>query len=676
MSKLHKIAYLLMALAVALFIVIFSVVGGGMGVTYAATSAVTQFESTDVMDDLKNSTIDGKPFSVLNYPYDSTGQIKSPEILTVVEYCYSYRPAQRGNYGLYIYFYNPQALNISSSSPANKITLAVAWETDGEGNLRACEYEKFNLQYCSKSTGDYNNLFYKFKVIDHKSTIDGKTMAERVNSNARRYDISEVELLTYGDRNATAYSVGGSYTFTGYAEGYGADSSAESTLSCTWQGLETITLDLAGVTDGIDKRTYWRSDSVSSLGKGHQNQINSVFFAIDNEILQKYGGVLQRIKAEWWEYKTVPAVVVEDTSVYNALKDYVGEQIDLRGDKYWASNTDVPYAIGSTKSISSGELSSYIDLHYGWNLSSGTYNANGDSLIPHYRTQVVDYEDDLLPILFNSGGMAVNDYVLSAEDIQTYFENYDKSYIGGNLSFNGHDYSADLFVDGADEGRTRGYNMREFDISDPDDYYNLLSYDSTHNWWQKFQDYGFGSINTSDEYLNVAPIERVTDSHIASSDIANVLMINADDVSVFKDFYNKSVSEDKSVFIFRYAFTDYLSASAYVLDSQGSEVSSAEVRQGTQFFDFDILQMTFNRNGELTTLGCVSSPVDHWSDYTPALVPEAPDWLQVIKLILGLICLIIIIIILWPVLRYVVSAVVWVITLPFKAIAKLFKKKE
>lgn len=133
------------------------------------------------------------------------------------------------------------------------------------------------MQFCSVSTEkNYYHLFYKFKVIDHKSA-DGKTIAERVNSNERRYDISGVELLTKGESNATEYTVGGTYTFTGYAKGYGADVEAESNLICSVRNLETVRLDLSGKDDGIDKRTYWRSDS-SSVGAHHQNQINSVFF--------------------------------------------------------------------------------------------------------------------------------------------------------------------------------------------------------------------------------------------------------------------------------------------------------------------------------------------------------------------------------------------------------------
>ncbi len=655
MLKTNKFIYILAALFAVIVFIISSLWGGGAAVVHAATSTTTEFEKQSVMDDLKTATINGKPFDTLNYPYDSTGVIKHPEIMTVVEYCYSIRAAQRENYGVYIYFYNPQALNISTLSRANKITLGVKYGTDKDGNIKVDDYEKFDLQFCSKSDGDYRDLFYKFKIIDHKSTVDGKTISERVNSNARRYDISEIELLTVSNKNATAYGVGGTYTFTGYAKGYGADQTAESTLACERKDLETVTLDLAGITDGVDKRTYWRSNSASSLGKGHQNQINSVFFAIDNSVLEKYGYSLQRIKAEWWEYKTRPTVITSDKGLFDKLSPLVGQYIG-KGK----INDDVILYMGAHK-VSTPAGHRY---NYDW-----AFNMVPDSEFTHISEWLEE-----LDLLFYTGGIEITDYNLSASTLQKYCEEYNTSYNDGHITFNEHDFSADLFTDSVDSGRTRGYNLREFDITNPDDYYNLKSYDSTHNWFQKFLDYGFGTINTSDEYLNVAPIEMITDEHIASNDISNVLKIHSEDINRFKNFYNDSVKADKSVFIFHYAFIDYYSA---VIDSHRD---STALRQGTQFFDFDILTMTFNKDGDLTTLGCVSSPVDHWTGYTPAIRPTEPDWLKWVKLALGLIITLIVLYFLYPFIApffgFIAKGFVWVITTPFKAIGALFRRKK
>lgn len=625
---------------------------------YAYSSDDVQFDNTNVMDDLTNSTVNGKPFNLLDYPFDSTGIVKHPEIMNVVEYCYSFYSNARGNYGLYLYFYNPQALKIDTDSPANKVQLAVKWTTDKDGNVIPSEYEKFNLQFCSVSEGaSYARLFYKFKVVDRKGA-DGKTIAERVNSNARRYDISGVELVTEGDSNATEYTVGGTYTFSGYVKGYGADENAESNLTCEVRNLETIRLDLSGATDGVDKRTYWRSNS-SSAGAHHQNQINSVFFAIDKNVLEKYGYTLQRIKAEWWEYKTRPAIVIDDLSIYNSLSAWSGVKISENYDRsrnWLLHNADYTFIGGSGGSTSIYQWSWNADLHTGVNSSFS------------------DDIDTLLPLLFYTGGVDVNNYTLLPETMQNYFESYKKSYEKGHLQFNNKDYSADLFEDSVDNGRTRGYNLREFDISNPDDYWDIRSYDDTHNWWDKLWDYGFGSIVTNDSYRDIKPIEMVTPELMSSSDLANTLFINPDDVNTFKDYYN-SVKDKFEVFIFRYAVTDYWAEDLTVFEINNGEYGThhdgvGELRQGTQFFDFDILEFTFNKEGVYTVIPVVSSPIDHISGYTPSIEPQSWDWW---KILLGVLALILLVVCMAPVLPYIIQFVVWIILLPFKIIGAIIK---
>ncbi len=650
----------------ALFLCIAVLLSWGVNsaTVFAAPNAKTQFEKTNVLDDLKSS--DG--FNILNYPFDSTGLIKHPEIMNVVEYCYSFKANMRGNYGLYLYFYNPQGLNINTNSRANKVQMAVAYSTDKDGNTIPTAYEKFDLQFCSVSTEpNYYRLFYKFKVIDRKGA-DGKTIAERVNSNARRYDISGVELLTNDESNATEYTVGGTYTFTGYAKGYGADINAESNLTCEVRNLETIRLDLSGKDDGIDKRTYWRSNS-SSKGAHHQNQINSVYFAIDKTVLEKFGYTLQRIKAEWWEYKTAPAIVIDNKDIYDRLAAYNGVKISEDYDRnrgLTLYNSDYFYSGNAGGSVS--------QYQYTWNKSLTPSGIGGTHV---YSSE---YIDTLLSMLFYTGGVSVDDYVLLPETLEKYFDTYNKSYENGHLTFNAKDYSADLFTNSVDEGRTRGYNLREFDISNPDDYWDIHSYDDTHSWWNKLWDYGFGSITTDDTYLDIPPIQMVTPQDMAVNNLATHLKINPDDVSNLRKYYN-SVKDDSEVFIFRYAVTDYwaedltvydiVNGESYPYDTIGKHNPHiGEVRQGTQFFDFDILEFTFNKDGVYTVIPVVSSPVDHISGYTPSIEAQGRDWWKIVLAVFAVILLLIILVFLLP---YVLQFIVWLVLLPFKAIDALFK---
>ena len=284
---------------VTMLLVLISVFATPMSIVAATTQAPSglSFDETNVLDDLLSSTVDGKPFDIRNFPYNAKSSI---QILNFVEYCYSFKPNMQDNFGLYVYIYNPEGLNIDKTSKQNKIQMGTY--TDSEG----LHYEKFNLEFISESEdANYKGLFYKFKVVD-KIGIDGKRIIERVNSNERIYNVSGVELLTKGDKNATEYGFGGTYKFTGYSQGYGPDENAQSTLTCTVENLETLSLEV--------HHTNFRTN-VSSLGAGHYNEVNTVYFAVPERIYEMYGN-LQKIRAEWWEYKTKMAAITSNKEHY------------------------------------------------------------------------------------------------------------------------------------------------------------------------------------------------------------------------------------------------------------------------------------------------------------------------------------------------------------------------
>ena len=115
-----------------------------------------KFDQTNVLEDLESS----ENFNIEDYPFDSTGLINSPKIINFVEYCYSYRANMQNNYGLYLYIYNPQNLKINTVSKLNKVELAVGYDSSGIPTT----YEKFNLEFLSKSTGDTKIYFISLKL--------------------------------------------------------------------------------------------------------------------------------------------------------------------------------------------------------------------------------------------------------------------------------------------------------------------------------------------------------------------------------------------------------------------------------------------------------------------------------------------------------------------------------
>ena len=103
-----KIAALLLALLVC-----FGAVMGGQGnlSAFAAEDDTIRFEQTNVMDDLENSSVDGKPFDVRDYAFNNQ---KEAQVLMLAEYCYSFYANLQGNFGLYLYVWNPQGLRFDT----------------------------------------------------------------------------------------------------------------------------------------------------------------------------------------------------------------------------------------------------------------------------------------------------------------------------------------------------------------------------------------------------------------------------------------------------------------------------------------------------------------------------------------------------------------------------------
>ena len=265
------------------------------------------FDQTNVLEDLESS----KDFNLLEWVWDYSGIFKTPMVMNFVEWCYS--PFVKGDFALYIYFYNPSNLNIDVDNYSNRVQMASAYSGSGiiTRDSTPTDYDTYNIVYCNKSVRqNYEGMFYKFRVVDKKGS-DGLTLAERVYSGERRYDISGLVLATE-DGAVREVGVGGTYYFSGYAAGYGPDANADNTLECTgFQPLETISLEV--------HNTLYRQDGYSELGEGHRWDINSVYFSVPERYFDDYGA-LQKIKAEWWEYETEPIFLSDNEEVVMAFK--------------------------------------------------------------------------------------------------------------------------------------------------------------------------------------------------------------------------------------------------------------------------------------------------------------------------------------------------------------------
>jgi hypothetical protein len=528
------------------------------------------------MDDLNGITIDGKGIDLKLYNFD---QSKSAQILSFVEFCYSFNSNKQSDYGLYVYIYNPQGYDFTKNQSLNKIQFRV-----GSG-----EFTKYNLTYLNQSVNaGYEGLFYKFKV--ELSSTQRAAILAALNSTERIYEVSGVELYSSGT-NAIEYIDGTTYTYSGYAEGYGSETSSSDTLTCKSAELMTMSLEV--------KDTYYRPDGTNGKNNYTQDSLHSVYFAIPNDVLKTFGG-LSAVHATWLDAVTSPALVTDNETAYNEILKYVGKDVSEFTKYYISSNgtkglplssdleysyvTNFYYAIFGS---SVGAVSGGIGFNYHW-----------------YTSNQIENNLDKLSLLFFADN---TDYVISSETIKDWLSSYTQKF-GGELVLG--KYSKELFQSVADE-------FTDINIK-ADDKYSLTSEHLSQNFWQKI----FGGYDvTSTTFDNIEAIHQVTANDFNNSKTltCNNLYIAQSDYDDFKSYYENATKADKTVYLFRYQVSDYVSEKA----SETTDGEHANSDVGAYFFnetvnlDFDIIDVTCSTGEVETVIPVVMSPMDIVHDATP-----------------------------------------------------------
>lgn len=618
----------------AVFLMFIAVICGMGGKAYAATvgsSVIVNFDNTDVMDDLAGSTVDGKPFDLNEYNFDTS---KSTQLFSVVEYCYSFYTDRQANYALYAYVYNPQGINFNVYSASNKIQLS----TGNDEN-----FYKYPLLFLSSSTtAGYEGLFIKFKVLLTDNEC-GRILSS-LNSSERQYRVSGIELLTSGEWTAHDYNVSKAWIYKGYAVGYGSGDS--DSLTCSEDTTRTLQLDV--------HHTYYRQPTIY---EEYQTQIDTVYFAVPRSIFDKYEK-LQKIKAEWYEYKTKEILVMEngitiDDDNDNRIYNFFDQMYALRGKyigKYGA--TSRPYRFGW---IDNAEASHDPSNRWGtkraWNYNVSDFYKNV-GIVDGASELNFDIVDTMYYFFETPAGVTIDSYdpyttVVEQGGIESnvlydYIKNYKDQNATGNdvkyLDCKDGRIRADLFEDDIDNYRKvsndrgfikKGYSCYDFDVDlDTMNLFNVPLTISDAEYFP-FLSLFLGSSLKAD--LNLAPIYILKDNDIKGTtdsdrrNIANNLMINYNDVSRLQDFYKQSVTDDKVVVLFRFAVTDYhafnveLTHGVVTVNDDRAVDGRAYIAQQEVFLDFDIIQLSFRDPDSEKDIvyGVVADPIDIIDDITP-----------------------------------------------------------
>lgn len=577
-----RVTYILIALILTVMMIVTSNSGARNAFAATSTSTVAAYEAQNVMDDLNGATIDGEGIDLTVYNFDES---KQTQVLSLVEFCYSFYSNKQEDYGLYVYVYNPQGLNFTKNTALNKITLRA-------GGNSSASYDKYSLKFLnmSESAGS-EGLFYKFKV-DLTEAQRTEILAD-LNSAARIYEVSEIELYSSGT-NATAYEVANTYTYKGFAEGYGSANATSDTLSCTVDGLELyLSLDV--------QSTYYRPrGTLGGYKSSIQDTLHSVYFSVPNEIIEEYGE-MTAVHATWLNARTAPIFVTGNINVYDSLLEYIGKDIGT-------SSTDVAY--GFVSNYSASTLMGTSNVEYCGDLAYNFVTLSGTGL------RAFDANLSMLNYIFYAGGSdnSVDNYTISSEEILEWFAKYTANY-GGTL-VNGK-YSSELFeqVDSSVTDK-KIYNTDE---------YKLTSVTTSQNWWQRI----WGTSSSFESTYEMSAIQKVTlndmDNALSVTSFCDSFYVAESDYTELYDYVKSAKAKEETVYLFRYYQSGYYASEATEFKTTSGLFGyyskqldmNAYVSQMWVQLDFDIIDLTFTKNGVETIIPVIMSPIDIAADLTP-----------------------------------------------------------
>lgn len=608
-SKLTIRTLVTLLVLVTLAFLSFQIISSGL-VAYAGDKDL-KFDNTSILEDLYGSKDEqGNEFDLSNYPADKNGEL---QFYTFLEYGYSFYENAQDNFALYIYLYNPQQLNFSTYLDSNVVRMGTAFKKNTEDELVAFDYEDFNIVCVSRTTGDYANLFYKFKILDPSKELLSAAQKYESENGCRRYDIAGVYLKTDKSDVTLDTNIGRSFKCSGYMATYGENANNPSTFVCKVDVLETL-----------DLKVYQTSylTGVSSAGAYHHNNVSSVYFSIPQRVFDKYGS-LWEIYAQWYECKTAPILVTSNQTLYQKalVNNHYSLSASASDGDFYDKDVDYIFQYGAFPYYLSDGNGTIDSCTYEWAYNRRSYSKNTG--YQSTKTRTVTTNCYFLPFVFyspsytDSGAFNVINKQTVAGDvtsslIRDYIQNYASSnYVPWHTSRN---LPSELFVNEVDSTRSAkgiqvGLNKIRTNLQDS---FDLKSYNSNHMWWDKLSEYGWSYPKDEaldESHTNVSPFEEVKKASLSSSSIASDLLINENDVTSFKSFCNESYGKNEVPYLFRFAVSDYTSRPITSCTTSGSNDDSY-LAQETVFFDFNIITMTFKGEEDYCTFAVMHTPVD------------------------------------------------------------------
>lgn len=558
-----------------------------------ADESVAAFDGTSVLTDLQDSTIAGKKFNIDNYPLDEDG---TPELLAFTEFAFSTIHEYQQYYALYLYVYYPQG-NLEDYEQ-NTVQMAVAYDSKGEPNA----WHKFHIKLLST---DGNKVLYKFRIVDTEGQTIG-SIFNRVGQtpSERRYDINSIELRPQGQLTAADYGIGGTWIYTGYSKGMHQSSMEESTLKSTITQRDTLRLDV--------RQTYYRG--FYSNGSWFADQMSSVYFSVPNKIDEGYDK-LYAIDFDAYKYLTSPMFCINKNGNLFVDEEKVYEKLmNQRGLS--------PDEVNKLDKITWLKWDGTIDPEYSGNPGMGDGLVSSDPGFV-YRTYYNYIQHGWLKRLDTCAWVfqvsAENDYAVGRYTVMNYMNEFSAKF-GRNVRGK---YNSMLFSDCYYTFRndyrsvTNGQNIGRTITAD--EIGELRGSSSYTNFWKWL------FSNSKGEITEFCPIQKVNWTDIvdlSDDEICQTYFVAKEDVGDFKAYVKEQNAKKQAVYLFRFDIDTYFTTDLYCKDYG----KCGYVAQEPVYLDFDIISLTYEKDGVETVIPVVSDPIDVVAGLQPSKDPINIDF--------------------------------------------------
>ncbi len=404
-----------------------------------------------------------------------------------------------------------------------------------------------------------------------------------------------------------------------------------------FDGQQKVTLDI--------DYTYWRQADFSSKGIGWHNQVDSIYFAVPNDLLQ--GDRLVNAKLAYQKVTTKPIVVTKTGDNINGT--YVSQWFaetaanpfnELTHNQGWVRyQKGVPYFCanpsGALSSLLMEANGSYVDYDYSFNVRSGSSRCGDHSLYSVYwafdvkdPTIVDKIPDNGVNSLQNS---ALSDprAIVSREQLEEWMLNY--TLVGAPST---------VQAATADETGTQAVNAVLFsDIQEPavrlaSDVTGekLEQFGATHNFWQNLSvgwSYAFavltGAVDVSPVELDRAIWEIESLDFFTVAGASDYYKYATSDVDNMKSLYADCQKNDQKMFLVHFDTSQYYSASfwgkykAGNVDNGDESVFYGYLAIEDLYLDLHVLELYIqNANGRVTPVAVDSNHINGIADVTPA----------------------------------------------------------